>query len=135
LSSSPMSSSPHPADFQLKVLFLSQLEVSIAFTWSGVSLGYRCKRSATAPEVNAVASDVPLPRKKRALRTPAGLFSSMYELMTRRPCMCVPGARRSGARHAVLQLAAVAEYEAIWSSDEGAVPIVSAAPTARICGS
>ena len=56
-----MSSSPHPSCFQLKEDSLSQL--SIAFTWSGISCGYRWSRSATAPETNAVASEVPLPRK------------------------------------------------------------------------
>ena len=34
-----MSSSPHPCCFQLYEDSLSQLDVSIAFTWSGVSCG------------------------------------------------------------------------------------------------
>ena len=49
--------------------------------------------------------------------------------------MCVPGAIRSGARQPLLQPDEPAENEATWSSHGAAVPMVSAAPTARICGS
>ena len=49
--------------------------------------------------------------------------------------MCVPGAIRSGARQPLLQPDEPAEKEATWSSHGAAVPMVSAAPTARICGS
>ncbi len=37
------------------------VEVSAAFTWSGVQEGWAWRRRATSPEVTAVASDVPLP--------------------------------------------------------------------------
>ena len=57
------SSSPEPASFQLKEWSLSEFDMSIAFTWSGVACGYFCNSRAAAPAVNAVASDVPLPRK------------------------------------------------------------------------
>src|SRR5579884_854890 len=72
VSSAFRSSSPEPASFQLKECSLSELAMSIAFTWSGVACGYFWSSRATAPVVKAVASEVPLPRKYWSPSAPPG---------------------------------------------------------------
>ena len=61
----------------------ARCDMSRALTWSGVSSGRSCSSSATWPATKAVACEVPLPRKKRSLRSPStrpsGLVTSAYE--------------------------------------------------------
>ena len=72
------------------------------FTWSGVSVGNACRRSATAPDTTAAAWLVPLPRNSRPVTSPdtrpCGLFWSIVEPGSRSDTTEVPGATRSTCR-------------------------------------
>jgi hypothetical protein len=108
------------------------LLVSSAFTWSGVSDGRSCRSSAAAPETNAAACEVPLPRKNRPPNAAVDpYFWSMNEPGTRSPCTEVPGATRSGLRTPSPRV----EKAGMVSSEWVFVPLESLAPTARTYGS
>src|SRR5919204_234251 len=105
---------------------------STSLIWSGVYVGCAWTSCAAAPDTNAAAWEVPLPRKNRASMAPVGAYwASMYEPGTRRLCTCTPGATKSGSRLPSPWL----ENAGTTSSEVPLVPRVSFAPTAITNGS
>src|ERR1044071_2288534 len=87
---------------------------------------------AAAPLTTAVACDVPLPRKKRALTLPLLPYVwSMYELGSRRLTIERPGATTSGVRAALPRL----DQSGMTSSLVDVEPLLSSAPTEMTYGS
>lgn len=89
-------------------------------------MGRACNSRATAPEVTAVAWEVPLPRKKRSSTTADGCSTSMVAPGARKLANETPGATTSTLRSELPML----ENGATVSSRAEAVLWRSAAPTA-----